>query len=175
MRRLTSLLFVGLLVMVLSSAALGAMPEEYLDVKVTVHPHASIDFQETLIQLNLYNNDAESQPGEAFFTIHSNIPINVEVEAKPFFRSLDDDNAYLGYNVAIDRRIQKGLNYGWVPQCSTGSDLNIPNGVFDVEWNRFLDSNTFRATVTAWRASNWWYVPARDYLTQIVFTVSPKN
>ena len=73
--------------LVLSSVALAALTKEDLDIKLTVGPHASIEFKknEDVIQLNLDDDDPVSKPGYARFTVRNNTPYTNSRKSLPVF------------------------------------------------------------------------------------------
>ena len=176
MRRLTCLLLVGVLVLVLSSVALAALTKEDLDIKLTVGPHASIEFKknEDVIQLNLDDDDPVSKPGYARFTVRNNTPIRIHVRAYPFSGADDDD---VGYDLAIERNLRRwGGNWDWFEQCKTSSKSVGKSFSKEWDWNHRDRSDSYRAKATAWRTKDWWKVEAKDgYSAMVMFTVSAQD
>ncbi len=177
MRKLSCLLLVGALVLVLSSVVLATMPKEDLDINLRVHPHATIEFDQDQIVLNLYNDHEQSTFGEAYFTIKNNAAIDIDVDAWPFFAPWDQRNISVGYNLNVDRGIPLPLFpwWSWSRQCSTGSAWDVPNGKFEKGWE-WGAPGLYRVTAWAWRTADWWTIEAGDdYFAKVIFTVSAKT
>ncbi|NLY31158.1 MAG: hypothetical protein GX047_11090, partial [Firmicutes bacterium] len=159
MRRLTCLLLVGVLVLVLSSVALAKLPEKTLDIYLTVHPHAEMVLKQTSIQLDLYDDNDESDYGYTYFSIRNNTPIDIDVKARPFYRRPDLRNLALEYELEV---------YRWVPffgytwwQCSTESSVFDRDGKFSKDFSltdNVLDD--YRVKAWAKRTDLWWLIEA---------------
>lgn len=181
MKRLTCLFIVGALMLVLSGVALAALPRETLDINLTVHPHAELNFAQTAIDLQLYDDEPESDEGFAYFTVFHNIPIDVEVEARPFYSRLDLRNLALEYELDVQRWIGlSGTPIGpigvWRTQCSTGSSIFDPNGKFSKDWDLVsIALYEYRVRAQAERTDAWYLAEAGDYDAEVVFTVSAQS
>ena len=178
MKRLTCLFIVGALMLVLSGVALAALPSETLDINLTVHPHAELNFAQTAIDLQLYDDEPESDRGFAYFTVFHNIPIDVEVEARPFYRRPDLRNLALEYELDVQRWIGlPGTPIGvWSTQCSTGSSIFDPNGKFSKDWDLVsIALYEYRVRAQAERTDAWYLIKAGDYDAEVVFTVSAQS